>query len=117
MLNIPFSFPNSIFNFSSQALLFNFSQMDYIRGARASLEAANHALKDARMAVVEDTAITYVALDHDMRRQEALNDEAGYVGRLVSIVQDRLDAGQDTPIDLTTAHLSAAQIRLARLLT
>jgi outer membrane protein TolC len=105
----------SVFNFTSQSLLFNFSQMDYIRAARASLDAANLALKDARMAVAEDAAITYVALDRDLRRQEALNDQGGYAGRLVSIVQDRLDAGQDTPIDLTTARLSFAQIRLARL--
>jgi outer membrane protein TolC len=105
----------SVFNITSQSLLFNFSQMDYIRAARASLNAANLALKDARMAVAEDAAITYVALERDMRRQEALNDQAGYAGRLVSIVQDRLDAGQDTPIELTTARLSFAQIRLARL--
>jgi outer membrane protein TolC len=34
---------------------------------------------------------------------------------LVTIVDDRLGAGQDTAIDLTTAKLTAAQIRLARL--
>jgi outer membrane protein TolC len=117
-LGFSYGFPvgqPSVFNVTSQSLIFNFSQMDYIRAARASLDAANLMLKDARMAVAEDTAITYVALDRDMRRQEALNDEAGYVGRLVNIVQDRLDAGQDTPIDLTTAKLSLAQNRLARL--
>jgi outer membrane protein TolC len=105
----------SVFNFTSQSLIFNFSQMDYIRAARASLDAANLTLKDARMAVAEDTAITYAALDRDLRRQEALTEEAGYAERLVNIVQDRLDAGQDTPIDLTTARLSFAQIRLAKL--
>jgi outer membrane protein TolC len=105
----------SVFNVTSQSLLFNFSQMDYIRAARASLDAANLSLKDARMAVAEDAAITYVALDRDQRREQALNDQAGYAGQLVNIVQDRLDAGQDTPIELTTARLSSAQIRLARL--
>src|SRR6266852_1791899 len=41
----------SIFNFTSQSLLFNFSQQDYIRAARSSLNAANLALRDARQAV------------------------------------------------------------------
>ena len=117
-LGFSYGFPlgqPSVFNFSTQSLLISFSQQDYIRAARASLNAANLTLKDARQAVVEDTAITYLALDRDLQRQAALGDENGYTTRLVSIVQDRLDAGQDTPIDLTTARLTAAQVRLARL--
>src|SRR5580698_3429683 len=38
----------SVFNFTSQSLLFSFSQKDYIRAALASLDAANLALRDAR---------------------------------------------------------------------
>ena len=105
----------SVFNFTSQSLLFNFSQQDYIRAARASLNAANLALRDARQAVAEDAAITYLALHRDQERQAAMVDQSGYAGRLVNIVQDRLNAGQDTPIDLTTARLTAAQIRLSRM--
>lgn len=105
----------SIFNFTSQSLILNFSQHDYIRAARYSLAAANLALRDARQAVVEDAAITYIALDRDTQRDVALSDQSGFAARLVTIVQDRLDAGQDTPIDLTTVRLSAAQIRLSKL--
>ena len=86
----------SIYNFNAQSLVFNFSQRDYIRAARSGLVAANYALMDARQAVAEDTAITYLALNRDLEREAALNDEGSYAGRLVSIVQDRLDAGQDT---------------------
>lgn len=105
----------SVFNFTSQSLIFNYSQPDYVRAARASLNAANLALRDARQAVAEDAAITYLSLDRDQQRQAALADQNNYAARLVSIVQERLDAGQDTQIDLTTARLTAAQIRLARL--
>jgi len=105
----------SVFNFTSQSLLFNYSQQDYIRAARASLNAANLALRDVRQAVAEDAAVTYLALSRDLQRQAALSDQAGFAMRLVNIVQERLDAGQDSPIDLTTVRLSAAQIRLARL--
>jgi len=105
----------SVFNFTSQSLLVSFSQPDYIRAARASLVAANLVLKDARQAVAEDAAVTYLALNRDEQRQAALTDQSGYAAKLTSIVQDRLDAGQDTPIDLTTARLTMAQIKLARL--
>jgi outer membrane protein TolC len=105
----------SVFNFTSQSLLFSFSQKDYIRAAEASLNAADLALRDARQAVAEDAAVTYLALDHDQQRQAVLGEQTGFAAKLVSIVQNRLDAGQDTPIDLTSAKLSAAQIRLARL--
>jgi outer membrane protein TolC len=105
----------SIFNFTSQSLIFNYSQHDYLRAARSALESANFALMDVRQTVAEDAALTYIALDRDRQRQEALGEQSNYAGRLVSIVQDRLDGGQDTSIDLTVARLSAAQIRLARL--
>ncbi len=81
------------------------------------MTAANLALKDVRQAVAEDAAITYLALDHDQQRLAALTDESNYSTKLVGIVQDRLDAGQSTAIDLTTAKLTGAQIRLARLRT
>jgi outer membrane protein TolC len=117
-LGFSYGFPlgqPSIFNFTSQSLLVNFSQSNYIRAARASLTAANLALRDARLAVAEDAAITYLALDRDQQKLSALGDEAGYASRLVTIVQDRLSAGQDTAIGLTSSRLTAAQIRLARL--
>lgn len=102
----------SIFNFQAQSLVFNFSQRDYIRAARSALVAANFALMDARAAVAEDTVLTYIALDHDRERLAALHDQLGFSQNLVTIIQTRLDAGQDTPIDLTTARLSAAQLHL-----
>ncbi len=105
----------SIYNVTSQSLVFSYAQRDYIRSAKVALEAATLSLKDVREAVAEDAAITYLALDRDLRRQGALREQQGFADRLVSIVQDRLDAGQDTAIDLTTARLSAAQIHLATL--
>ncbi len=117
-LGATFGFPvgqPTLFNFTAQSLVFNFSQMDYIRAARVGITAANLALLDVRQAVAEDTAITYISLDRDQKRKDALTQESEYASRLVTIVQERLDAGQDAPIDLTTVKLSAANIRLANL--
>jgi outer membrane protein TolC len=105
----------SIFNITSQSLVFSYPQRDYLRAAQASLDATRLNLKDIREGVTEDTAVTYLALDRDMRRRAALQEQKGFSDRLVNIVQERLDAGQDTPIDLTTCRLTAAQIRLALL--
>ena len=102
----------SVFNFQAQSLVFNFSQRDYIRAARSALAAANFALMEAREATAEDTVLTYIALDRDRERLDVLNEQRSLYARLTSIVEDRLTAGQDTPIDLTTARLSAAQLRL-----
>jgi outer membrane protein TolC len=105
----------SIYNLNSQSLVFSYPQRDYVRAAKASLEASTLSLKDVRESVAEDTAITYLALNRDLERQAVLQEQQGFADHLVAIVQDRLSAGQDTPIDLTSARLTAAQIHLARL--
>ena len=107
----------TLVNVQSQSLVFNYSQHDYIRAVRAGYDAANLTLLETRQAVAEEVAITYLSLAHDAARKAALHDEQGFVDRLVTIVQDRLDAGQDTPSGLTSAQLTAAQIRLANLRT
>ncbi len=102
----------TLFNFQAQSLAFSYSQKDYIRAARFGLKASNLALMDARQALAEDVVNTYFALDHDASRSSALREQQNVAGKLVTIVQDRLDAGQDTAIGLTTSRLTAAQIHL-----
>ncbi len=107
----------TLINAQSQSLVFNFSQKDYIRASRAGYDAASLSLRETRQVVAEDVAVAYLSLAHDAARQATLRDEQGFADRLVTIVQDRLDAGQDTPSGLTAAQLTAAQIRLTTLRT
>ena len=107
----------TLINIQSQSLVFNYSQHDYIRAVRAGYDAANLTLLETRQAVAEDVAVAYLALTHDAARRAALQEQQSFANRLVAIVQDRLDAGQDTPSGLTSAQLTAAQIRLANLRT
>ncbi|MBB5062532.1 TolC family protein [Granulicella mallensis] len=102
---------------SSRSLLFNFSQQDYVRAATSGLQAANLSLQETRDQVAEDVVVTYLNLDNAQRRQAALNEEYGFATRLVTIVQTRLNAGQDTPMDLLHARLTASQIRESQLHT
>jgi outer membrane protein TolC len=103
--------PPTLFTVNGGSLVYNASQMSYIRSARAGLNAAILALEDVREAVAQDTALAYLALAHDQQREQVVREQAGYANTLVTISQQRLDAGQDTQIDLTQAKLTAAQLR------
>ncbi len=107
----PFGQPTAL-TVQAQSLVFSFSQRDYIRSAHAGYNAASLSLRDAREAVAEDILLTIVALDRDAGRVTALHDQETYAARLVSIIEDRLGAGQDTAMDLTGSRLTRAQIHL-----
>ncbi len=104
-------YPPTLFTFQAQSLVYSSSQPDYIRSARAGVQAAEFSLTDTRQSVAEDVANTFIALDHDQKREAALHLELGFADRLVTIVEDRLAAGRDTPIEATQAQLTAAQLR------
>ena len=105
----------SVVNAQMTGAILSWSQRDYIRAARLGLQSAVLNLNDARAAVEEDTVVTYLALDRDLARQQALDEQLARAEQLVTIVTDRLNAGVDSQIDLTRAKLIAAQIRLAYL--
>jgi len=104
-----------VFSLTSQSLVFNFSQHDNIRAAASGLAAAKFALKDMREQVEEDVAVTYLNLDSDGRALAVLEQEHGDATRLVTIVQDRLNAGQDDRMVLLRAQRTATQIELNEL--
>ena len=111
---VPTGLP-TVFSLSSDSFLFNFSQRDNIRAAASGLESAQLALRETRGQGEEDVVVTYLNLDSDQRREAAMTQEYGFAMRLVSIVQDRLNAGQDTRTELLRAQRTAKQIQLDQL--
>jgi outer membrane protein TolC len=107
--------PPTLFTVNSGSMVYNASQSFYVRSARAGLKAAQLSLKDVREAVAQDTALALLALAHDQQRERAIHQQAGFAETLVNIVQERVDAGEDSKIDLTQAKLTAAQLRLTAL--
>jgi outer membrane protein TolC len=107
--------PPTLFTVTAGSLVYSASQSFYVRSARAGLSAAQLTLQDVRETVAEDTALAFVALDHDRQRQQAIDQESTFANTLVTIVQNRVNAGQDSAIDLTQAKLTAAQFRLSAL--
>ena len=109
-LNVP-----TIFTVNAQSLVLNASQRNYIRAAQSALQSANMALTDAREQVEEDTAITYLSLDELQQREAAMEEEYSFAIRLVTIVQERLDAGMESESDVKKALRTAVQVRLLQL--
>ncbi len=111
---VPTSLP-VVFSLTSQSLVFSFSQRDNIRAAAAGLNSAKLALKDMRDQVEEDVVVTYLNLDSDERTLAVMTQEHDDATRLVTIVQERLDAGQDDRMSLLRAKRTATQIELNEL--
>jgi outer membrane protein TolC len=108
-------YPPTLFTVSGGSLVYNAAQLSYIRSAGAGVSAAKFALDNVRDAVAEDTALAFIALDNDQQRQRVIDQQTECAKTLVSIVQDRVDAGQDAALSLTQAKLTAAQLHLAAL--
>jgi len=106
-----------IFNLTAQSLLFSVSQFYNVRGASAGVQSAQLALRAMGEEVAEDVVLTYLNLDNAERRQAAMTEEYGVVTRLITIMQERLDAGVENRIELLKAQRTAAQVRIARLST
>jgi len=102
----------SIFNVKSNSLLYSFTQPDYVRAAGAALKGAQLNLKDSQDQAALDAALDYVQLDHDIQELTALDEEKAHAGKLVTIEQDRLQAGVDPRMDVIRAELTAAQVDL-----
>jgi outer membrane protein TolC len=106
-----------VFKVSSDALLFNFSQRDQMRAARESLNATKLALLDAQQQTAEDVSIAYMGLDNAFQRHAALLEELEHSRRLVKIVQQRLDVGQDSRMEALRWQKTTKEIELATLNT
>ncbi len=102
----------SIANASMQSLAFSFPQRQYIRAARAGVEAASLNLKDAREQAALEASTEYIELDTVSQEMEAGNRQVAYAGRLLQIEQQRQEAGVDPLSEVLQARLKVAQLKL-----
>jgi outer membrane protein TolC len=105
----------TIFTVNAQSLVYSPSQRLYIRAAEMDLRSALLTLADTREQVEEDTAITYVSVDHAQDTVAALKEEYGFASKLVLIAEDRLHAGVENELDLKKSRRAAVQIELNQL--
>jgi outer membrane protein TolC len=105
----PLGYP-SFFNANASSLVLSWSQKDYIRAAREGVNSASLNLKNVQQEVALDVALDYVELDHDLKEIAALEEETSFVGSLVQIEQERVQAGVDPRRSQLEAELTAAQV-------
>jgi len=105
----------SIMNATAQSMFFSLPQNQYIGAARAGLKAAFLALKQAREQAALDASTAYIELDTVDRELDAAHQQEVFAARLVTIEQERAEAGVDPLSDLLQTQLTAAQLRLKRL--
>jgi outer membrane protein TolC len=105
----------TIWDGTVQSMVFSLPQIKYIQAARAGLQAAQLALKDAKEQVALDASTAYIEMDTVESELEAVKEQEQNADRLVSIEQQRTDAGVDALSSLLQAKLTAAQLKLSRL--
>lgn len=105
----------SLANVQSQALVFSFSQPDYIRSARAAQQAAQLSLKNTREKVALDAALDYIELSTDQQELSALNEQQETGKQLIQIEEDRVAAGIDSRTEATRARLTDAQLEVRKI--
>jgi outer membrane protein TolC len=109
-LNVP-----TIFTVNAQSLVYSAQQRFYIRAARSDLHSAQLELDDARSQAMEDTAITYLSLDHAQKTLAGVAEQYEFSTRLVSIVEDRVNGKLDSQLELLKSRRAAMQLKLQKL--
>ena len=105
----------SIMNGTVQSMVFSIPQHSYIRAARAGVQAASLRLKDTREQVALDASTAYLELDTVEHELDAARQQEAYTEKLVTIEQQRSEAGVAPLSELLQAQLTAAQLKLHRL--
>jgi outer membrane protein TolC len=106
--------PPSIWSATVQSLVFSIPQKHYIDSARSGWRAASSRLKDAREQVALDASTAYVELDAVNRELEAARQQEDFATHLVTIEEQRTEAGVDPMHALLQARLTAANLKLSR---
>ncbi len=86
-----------------------------MRAASAGVQAAILRLKDTREQVALDASTAYIELDTVEHELDAARQQEAFAERLVTIEQERAEAGVDPLSELLQAQLTAAQLKLKRL--
>lgn len=102
----------SVFNVNYQSYLVNFAQRDYIRSAKRAWSAANRSREDLRKDVILDVASTYLELEKITNQISSAGSQRNEANKLVTIVNQRVQAGLATQLDSTRARLVAARLTM-----
>jgi outer membrane protein TolC len=102
----------SIVNFTGQSPVLNFSLREFTRAAQADWNASKVQSKDQRNQVIQDTVLAYTELNRWQESLGHMESEQVEAAKLEQVVEQRVQAGVDNPLERNKAKLTSARIRL-----
>ncbi len=102
----------SIFNVNFQGALLNGAQRSYIRAARSDVAATTAQNADRRNEVIMETALAYIQLDLLESSLEIQREQEQSAAKFQDIVNQRVQAGLDSQVEITRAKLAGARTKL-----
>ncbi|MBV9481077.1 MAG: TolC family protein [Acidobacteria bacterium] len=102
----------SLFNVSSQQVLYSPAQTQFVRAARTAMDVTKSANADQRDAIIQETVVAYIELskwsqDGDLLARAVANNQ-----KTEKIEEERIAAGVDKPVDLDRAKLATARVEM-----
>src|SRR5882724_9591352 len=102
----------SILNVNSQSTIYNPATRDFVRAAKTDWNAATVQSKDQREQVIQDTVLIYAELNHWEQTLSHLEQEQAEAAKMETTVNQRVEAGVDSPAVRNQARLVVARVRM-----
>jgi outer membrane protein TolC len=102
----------SLFNVTSQQVLYSPAQNQFVRAARTDVEALKSLNTDQRDAIIQETVLTYIELSKWSQDSDLLADALTNNQKTEAIEQQRIAAGVDKPVELDRAKLATARVQM-----
>src|SRR5882724_3833018 len=102
----------SILNVNSQSAIYNPALRDFVRAAKSDWQASTLQTKDQREQVIQDTVLIYAELNHWEQTLSHLEQEQAEAAKMETTVNQRVEAGVDSPAVRNQARLVVARVRM-----
>jgi outer membrane protein TolC len=102
----------SIVNTTAQSAVINAALRDFIREARTEWQATTVRSKDERDQLIQDTVLSYVELNKWEALLAHLSEDYSAALKMEQLVNQRIQAGVDSPQARTQARLNTARVYL-----
>src|SRR5215471_5406148 len=102
----------SIVDLNSQQFLFNAAQREFMKAAKGDVNATAAQNADRRNDVIMETALDYIQLDLLESSLNVQREQQQVAGKFEEVVNQRIQAGLDAPLEMTRARLASARTRM-----
>lgn len=102
----------AIFNVNAQQYLINQAQRQYLKAGKADISSAESQGAERRNDTIMETALDYIQLDLLESSLSVQHEQQDMAAKFEDIVNQRVQAGVDAPIENARARLASARTRM-----